>query len=75
MKGIKDETLIELIEVLIEYRKSVRTDDKIIHLGIKTQAGTLIKYIDNEDDAQSTIKSLKKILPTNEENKYERSSF
>jgi hypothetical protein len=62
MKEIKDETLIELLEVLIEYRKTLREDDKVIHLGIKTQAGSSIKYVDDEDDAQSTIRSLKSLL-------------
>jgi len=62
MKGIKDETLIELIEILIEYRRETKTDEMTLHLGVKTQAGIHIKYIDNEDDAQNTIKSLKKLL-------------
>jgi len=67
MKGrIEDNTLIELVEILIEYRKDLQSEDETIHIGIKTQAGTTIKFIDNEEDAKATIKSLKKLLKIEE---------
>ena len=57
---IEDDTLRDLLEIVIAYRQDLRKENETIHIGIKTQAGSSIVYIDNEDDAQSTIKGLKK---------------
>ena len=59
---IKDDTLRELLELLIVYRKEVSKENQILHIGIKTKAGTAIVYIDCEEDAQGTVKNLKKLL-------------
>ena len=63
---IEDETLIALVEALIKYRQNLKSDTETIHIGIKTQAGSLIKFIDNEDDAENTIINIKKILHLDE---------
>lgn len=63
---IDDNTLRELLEILITYRQDLRRENESIHIGIKTQTGTSIIYIDNEDDARNTIKSLKKQLQIEE---------
>ena len=64
---ISDNTLKELLEILIMYRQDLRSENESIHIGIKTQAGSTIIYIDNEDDAINTIKGLKKQLQIEEQ--------
>lgn len=63
---INDNTLEELLRILIEYRRDLQREDETIHIGIKTQAGSTIIYIDNEDDAINAIKGLKKLLKIEE---------
>ena len=64
---ISDNTLKELLEILIMYRQDLQRENESIHIGIKTQAGSTIIYIDNEDDAINSIKGLKKQLQIEEQ--------
>lgn len=52
-KRIEDNTLRELLEVLIAYREDLRLEGDVFHIGIKTQTDT-------------SIKGLKKLLQINE---------